>query len=676
MASTDGDGLVRTTGSDNWQPPASVIQIDGNNGRNDIVGVSRDAKEKEKDVEEVRLKSKRHRDHNVASKSRSSEQERPSNHSVATNNGTSELTLSFEGKVFVFNGVALEKVQAVLSYLGGNVTAITVPVNDQYIHQNTMAMVSIPQHLNLSRRIASVIRFREKRKERGFDNRTRYTTQKDVSQRMDSKHKGCTLELNDAVQKDGDPPSAVNCNIDMKVPKLGMVFQSDDQAYDYYNRYARSVGFSIRRSSTTHRADRTVSKRTFCCSQEGKYRSHSRGPPKKQRSNTRTDCKACFAIKIQGDGNYSLVEFVEEHNHELVPPSEVHILRSHRKSVGNEYRNTQLGGLTTIQRSEDVDDYLKRYFKRHMPIQDILTQYEKALSYRRGKERDEDFISRRTKPNLRTTWPVEVRVAERYTANLFALFQEEYVHTLDVFVDAADEDGRVCIYKVSSFENIKPHTVTWTKDARDGVVVEYHEKSPKVDFFSSFTLLYTDLAYIAVTIAVKGASTESSCTFTKGLLIRVLEELDHFLKSDSDQTKALEDAVLTLRDRPLKKPKGKVSSTNKGTPEKGKRNGKIQSRPTAAATASVPSMTSDISNIPIPSVRPWSMSYTEESYRQVEQELLPHSGIDGTQFGLLSGGWNVQHAWEGVVAPQNEIGYPQESGLEALSLGPISHSDL
>ncbi|PIA56230.1 hypothetical protein AQUCO_00700523v1 [Aquilegia coerulea] len=187
MASTDGDGVVRTAGSENSQPsvvqPAPVIQIDGNNGRNDVVGVS-GSKEKEKNVEEVRLKSKRPRDHNFASKSRTTGQERPSSDFiVATNSRTSELTLSFEGKVYVFNGVAFEKVQVVLSYLGGNDTAITVPVTDPSFHQNTMGLVNIPQQLNLSRRIASVIRFREKRKERGFDKRTRYTTQKDISQR-------------------------------------------------------------------------------------------------------------------------------------------------------------------------------------------------------------------------------------------------------------------------------------------------------------------------------------------------------------------------------------------------------------------------------------------------------------------------------------------------------------
>ncbi|KAF9603323.1 hypothetical protein IFM89_034672 [Coptis chinensis] len=342
---------------------------------------------------------------------------------LVVSSGGSELTLSFEGKVYVFNGVTLDKVQAVLSYLGGNGSQFGMPV-----------MLDVPQHPNLSRRFASLVRFREKRKERGLDNKTRHTTHKVVAARADGKNKD--LELNDTVQKEADSPLAMDSYFETKVPKLGMVFQSDDQAYDYYNRYARSLGFSVRRSSSTH----------------------------------------------------------------------------------------------------------------------------------------------------------------------------------------------------------------------------------------------------PLTIAVKAASTESSCTFAKGLLIRVLEELDSFLKSDSDNSTALEDAVLTLR--PLKKSKGKMSGKTKGTKEKEKRNGKTQARPTgtdglsdpalpgAAAPASRLSVTSDIPSTHIPATRSWNMPYTEGSIEQVEQNILPQSDIDGSQYELMSGGWNVQHSWQGEVAPRNGAGYLGSSSLEALSLRP------
>lgn len=46
-------------------------------------------------------------------------------------------------------------------------------------------IVDMPKHSNLSRRIASLVRFREKRKERCFDKKIRYTVRKEVAQRLD-----------------------------------------------------------------------------------------------------------------------------------------------------------------------------------------------------------------------------------------------------------------------------------------------------------------------------------------------------------------------------------------------------------------------------------------------------------------------------------------------------------
>ncbi|KAF9615767.1 hypothetical protein IFM89_026233 [Coptis chinensis] len=72
----------------------------------------------------------------------------------------------------IYLGLPFGKVQAVLSYLGGNGSQFGMPV-----------MLDVPQHPNLSRRFASLVRFREKRKERGLDNKTRHTTHKVVAAR-------------------------------------------------------------------------------------------------------------------------------------------------------------------------------------------------------------------------------------------------------------------------------------------------------------------------------------------------------------------------------------------------------------------------------------------------------------------------------------------------------------
>ncbi|XP_023546306.1 GATA transcription factor 19-like isoform X2 [Cucurbita pepo subsp. pepo] len=101
---------------------------------------------------------------------------------------TSELTLSFEGEVYVFPAVTPEKVQAVLLLLGGCDVPTGVPTMDVPYDDNNRGMVDTPKRSNLSRRIASLVRFREKRKERCFDKKIRYTVRKEVAQRMHRKN--------------------------------------------------------------------------------------------------------------------------------------------------------------------------------------------------------------------------------------------------------------------------------------------------------------------------------------------------------------------------------------------------------------------------------------------------------------------------------------------------------
>ncbi|XP_024173966.1 GATA transcription factor 24 isoform X1 [Rosa chinensis] len=101
---------------------------------------------------------------------------------------TSELTLSFEGEVYVFPAVTPQKVQAVLLLLGGRDAPTGVPRVEMSYDQNTRGVGDTPKRSNLSRRIASLVRFREKRKERCFDKKIRYTVRKEVAQRMHRKN--------------------------------------------------------------------------------------------------------------------------------------------------------------------------------------------------------------------------------------------------------------------------------------------------------------------------------------------------------------------------------------------------------------------------------------------------------------------------------------------------------
>jgi len=47
----------------------------------------------------------------------------------------------------------------------------------------TQGMTELPARMNMPQRLASLTRFREKRKERCYDKRIRYTVRKEVAQR-------------------------------------------------------------------------------------------------------------------------------------------------------------------------------------------------------------------------------------------------------------------------------------------------------------------------------------------------------------------------------------------------------------------------------------------------------------------------------------------------------------
>ncbi|XP_058081771.1 uncharacterized protein LOC131229773 isoform X4 [Magnolia sinica] len=97
-----------------------------------------------------------------------------------------QLTLSFNGEIYVYPSVPPEKVQAVLLLLGGRDMASVVPTSmivpaDQELQEVKVEDAVQLQHPQIPQRLASLIRFREKRKERCFEKKIRYTVRKEVA---------------------------------------------------------------------------------------------------------------------------------------------------------------------------------------------------------------------------------------------------------------------------------------------------------------------------------------------------------------------------------------------------------------------------------------------------------------------------------------------------------------
>lgn len=118
-------------------------------------------------------------------------------------------------------------------------------------------------------------------------------------------------------------------------PREGMEFDSEQAARVFYNSYARRMGFGTRVSVYQRsRRDGSIVCRQVVCSREGFRRGAGEGESKRRRAVTRVGCRAQMTVKRRGSGKWAVSRFVKEHNHELVPPEEVHCLRSHRHVSG------------------------------------------------------------------------------------------------------------------------------------------------------------------------------------------------------------------------------------------------------------------------------------------------------------------------------------------------------
>ena len=114
-------------------------------------------------------------------------------------------------------------------------------------------------------------------------------------------------------------------------------FDTDHEAYVFYNNHARERGFSIRKQRVRKgkRTGGEVCLRKFVCSREGKRRDKyltMDGRTHRLRPESRCNCKAELTVKFdKTQGKWYVDKFMDDHNHVLARFDEVPFLWSHRK---------------------------------------------------------------------------------------------------------------------------------------------------------------------------------------------------------------------------------------------------------------------------------------------------------------------------------------------------------
>ncbi|XP_022890310.1 protein FAR1-RELATED SEQUENCE 5-like [Olea europaea var. sylvestris] len=137
------------------------------------------------------------------------------------------------------------------------------------------------------------------------------------------------LDLN--VEHDARSPKLLDVNsvqlsnsAEHELLKLGAEFESDEEAYSFYTKYAELVGFSVRKDWVNRsKVHGRVMSRKFTCSRQGYRKKDKRDANvKKHRKETRTGCLAHMVVTRQPNGKYQVTHFEAEHNHEDVNLSE------------------------------------------------------------------------------------------------------------------------------------------------------------------------------------------------------------------------------------------------------------------------------------------------------------------------------------------------------------------
>ncbi|XP_039130859.1 protein FAR1-RELATED SEQUENCE 5-like [Dioscorea cayenensis subsp. rotundata] len=144
-------------------------------------------------------------------------------------------------------------------------------------------------------------------------------------------------------------------------PYVGMVFDSVDEACEFYNSYAYRKGFSVRKGAIRKsEKDGSIIGRRLYCSKEG-YREErfkkNEANKKKHRGETRCGCNARLLVNKGIDGSWIVSMFVEEHNHILATPRKCHLLPSHRR-----IDESQRGLIDKMSQSGIRTNLMMKYF--------------------------------------------------------------------------------------------------------------------------------------------------------------------------------------------------------------------------------------------------------------------------------------------------------------------------
>ncbi|XP_071688077.1 protein FAR1-RELATED SEQUENCE 5-like [Rutidosis leptorrhynchoides] len=202
---------------------------------------------------------------------------------------------------------------------------LPIGINIHHITLITNSNIQPQNFINQVRSIASVV---------PWSSPTQYQKHiifDDITETIDSVTNGSEFENGKQNDENMDLES-VKDDRDIDESVIGMVFDSPDDAYTFYNRFAFMHGFGIRKQSTfRNKTTNEPYRKIYVCNKEG-FKDISNDAVTKRRRESRTGCTAMIRISKNKVGKWVVDLFTNIHNHELSTPSKVMKHRSHGKT--------------------------------------------------------------------------------------------------------------------------------------------------------------------------------------------------------------------------------------------------------------------------------------------------------------------------------------------------------
>jgi hypothetical protein len=118
------------------------------------------------------------------------------------------------------------------------------------------------------------------------------------------------------------------------------------------------------------------------------------------------------------------------------------------------YRDSFTADMTLTQRSEGMNNVLKKRFHRKLGLSEFLVECDKVFAILRENELDEDFNSRMKNLVIFTqNLPLLKTAAKSYTQRMYSEFEEEFKRQFSYSCKLLQNDGSISTFMVTHMQS-------------------------------------------------------------------------------------------------------------------------------------------------------------------------------------------------------------------------------